>query len=1105
MAQNIYALLVGINNYPSHIPSLAGCVNDVANVKHYLRDTFGDGANIVELLNSDANRENVIREFRNHLGQAKAGDVVLFQYAGHGAQSKSAPEFSSFSPSGWDEGLVLHDSRSGGNDDLADKELAVLLAELGKNGPHISVWMDCCHSGSATRTAADFSQFKLRQTHSVNAPWPLDSYLDGHYSQMLQSGAPIYLPSSRHILMAACDRKQKAWEGKDRQGVFTQALMETLQNPGQDLSYAGLFLRCREFVRNYVQNQDPQFETYAGFHAYSGFLGQNANGANGGSGRCTVVFDSKSHQWQLNRGAIHGLSTAADRTATLDVYAVEHPESSIGTARTIQVGAQTSPLQFDGFSPQQGQQYEAELTNLPAALMPVALIADAAVSNDIFALLQNTTDQIREFEFVAADSATTYVLRVDAEAWRIEHRETSKLITGARGAVPECALHIFGSLNRIAHWERTLQLQNHHTQLNPADIDFHLVDVDDKDVEHRVNSTDFTFNVQHDGDLFRGKLKAHNTTAQELHFSLLYLAQDYSVAVPCNMAVDPTQQAFEFVFPTGDDDGNDDGNGQESPFIFAGLDDGESESQFFLKLLVSTERVDDFLLKEAGVADFGQVKEFDNATRGMSFGAAPKGKITHDNEWFTKTLSIRVIRQNGAVRSDQDITLADGKITIKANSALTAGVSLASAKTSHRSVAGDSRFYQALEQAGATLVNFSSTRGQDTSVLELSDISVDDTALREHPLKIELDLDLAQDEFLLPLAFDGEHILLTGEPSRSDNGRTQISIKQFPDIPDDRRSLGRALKLYFFKTYLKRKNVNRLCWVEYKADGTVERHVAGVAQRVATAQRVLLLIHGIIGDTADIAAGLPEAKDGQGGAVNAKFDLVLTYDYENLNTPIEQTARQLKQQLKDVGLHDTDDRHLTLLVHSMGGLVARWLIEREGGHRFVDHLVMCGTPNAGSPFGKIDGARNITSVLTTLGINAFPAFAPFGGALLYALNRSNAITGCLEQMNADSEFVKTLNASDDPGVRYTIVAADTREYAETSEELAAKLIAKLARGFLFDTLYAAAAHDIAVSVDSIRTVPDDRQPPPNKQTIIGHHLNYFANPESLKTLAAIDW
>jgi hypothetical protein len=53
-------------------------------------------------------------------------------------------------------------------------------------------------------------------------------------------------------------------------------------------------------------------------------------------------------------------------------------------------------------------------------------------------------------------------------------------------------------------------------------------------------------------------------------------------------------------------------------------------------------------------------------------------------------------------------------------------------------------------------------------------------------------------------------------------------------------------------------------------------------------------------------------------------------------------------------------------------------------------------------------------------------------------------------------------------VPYTILAGDIRDYRETADQLAARLIAKVGRGVLFDTLYQDAGHDIAVSLDSIR-------------------------------------
>ena len=65
------------------------------------------------------------------------------------------------------------------------------------------------------------------------------------------------------------------------------------------------------------------------------------------------------------------------------------------------------------------------------------------------------------------------------------------------------------------------------------------------------------------------------------------------------------------------------------------------------------------------------------------------------------------------------------------------------------------------------MLNFSGTRGDNESILELTDIE-NPEALQETPLEVELDTNLAEGEMILPLAFDGEYILLTGEPSKDD-------------------------------------------------------------------------------------------------------------------------------------------------------------------------------------------------------------------------------------------------------------------------------------------------------------------------------------------------
>lgn len=132
MPGSIYGLLVGINDYSPDVGRLNGCLNDVDRFHGYLTDVFSRDVLHIEILrDADATRENIIQQFRSHLGRAKAGDVVVFQYCGHGARWKSAAPFSEFFPGGMDEGLVPEDAnREDRSSFLAMTELHDALAQL---------------------------------------------------------------------------------------------------------------------------------------------------------------------------------------------------------------------------------------------------------------------------------------------------------------------------------------------------------------------------------------------------------------------------------------------------------------------------------------------------------------------------------------------------------------------------------------------------------------------------------------------------------------------------------------------------------------------------------------------------------------------------------------------------------------------------------------------------------------------------------------------------------------------------------------------------------------------------------------------------------------
>jgi len=1079
MRNRIYALLVGINDYPAHVGRLYGCVNDVKRVHDHLFEHYDNDLLRVEVLvDSDATRQNIIDQFRNHLCNARPDDVVLFHYSGHGARCASAEEFAPFYPDRRDEGLVCFDSRNDGGFDLADKELAVLLAEVADNDPHIAVVLDCCHSGSGTRSD-DFTHLAARQTHEISAERPLESYLDGFYKERLALDESLTIPTSQHILLAACRRVQKAWEGKDRSGVFTSALLNVLEQANDEISYASLFQRCRREVRKAADDQDPQFETYRGFNAYNGFLGRQA----ALTGRRHTVFFSDD-VWKLDAGAIHGLPTEPEQPVELAVYTKTEASAALGRAATTQVGAQKSVLELQGFEADPTEQYEAEVTSLPMPPLAVKLTGDSAGIEFLQNSLVELSDETDRFILLTDDETKAdFTLTAEDDAFYLKWSDTEQLIQGAKGYSDYSAHFIFRALQQIGTRQRAIALQNDSTAMNTELVEFKMYEVDEQDCEHELPSNEPTFDIEQEDGEWRqvaATLKATNRSNQPLYMMLVHFADDFGIDVLYNERIEPTDSEF-IVTPGG------------LSVFGLGLEESEgNQASHHFKLIVSTEKVDDFLLQQDKMKlGFIYDPSAERLPKGLTLGH-PRKKRKHENEWFTKDIHISLIRRQGKIATT-DVTFANGNIKIKGHSSLRASVSMSGAKCSSRNVGAGENIHRYLERQGMELLNFAGTRGDEVSVLELTDIE-NAGSIEDNPLELELDVPLAEGEAILPLTFDGEHLIMTGVASQNDDGKTQIQIDSIPDIPDRQRSLRRSLKLYFFKTYLHRTDTSQLGWIEFNADGSFERHLDGLNEQIETSQNILLLVHGLMGNTDTLVKGLVESQQ------IAEFDLVLTYDYENMNTPLSLTAIELKKQLADVGISADDEIQITIVAHSTGGLIGRWLIEREGGNQFIDHLVMFGTPNNGSPFGRVKAVRSIMSVLTTVAINLFPGVAPFGVLLLAALMRSANLTVTLEQAAAGSEFMTSLNTSDDPQTRYTIIAGDVNAI-ETKSNLSSKLTAKLCNQPIFSKIFKDSPHDIAVSQDSSFEIPGNRSPGPETLAIACHHLNYFAESVGVDALA----
>lgn len=135
------ALLVGCN-YPGTKAELAGCANDVQNWRELLTQHFGfQDANIKILVDEGDEYEqptgkNIKRELSHIVKESRPGDVVFFQFSGHGVQVP-ADEDGDFEEDGLDEALCPTDLNLIIDDDLRD-----ILSEL-DSGEEIAVHQGC--------------------------------------------------------------------------------------------------------------------------------------------------------------------------------------------------------------------------------------------------------------------------------------------------------------------------------------------------------------------------------------------------------------------------------------------------------------------------------------------------------------------------------------------------------------------------------------------------------------------------------------------------------------------------------------------------------------------------------------------------------------------------------------------------------------------------------------------------------------------------------------------------------------------------------------------------------------------------------------------------
>ena len=261
------ALLVGINRYKIPGADLRGCVNDVKNMRSVLSRYYGFAdKDIRTLTDLQATKKAMQSEITRLIGKAKAGDVLLFHYSGHGS---NVPDRNGDEADARDE--ILCPTDLDWMDPLLDDWLRVEFDKL-PAGVNFTVIMDCCHSGTNTRAILPLDAKRIERY----LPCPLDLLAteSGRRLRGAVRGLRTELrPASRRgdivnvsmpeLLITGCRSTQTsadAYIGNTYNGALTYNLATAINARKGKLSYKELHALTLQSLKKGRFDQVPQLE-----------------------------------------------------------------------------------------------------------------------------------------------------------------------------------------------------------------------------------------------------------------------------------------------------------------------------------------------------------------------------------------------------------------------------------------------------------------------------------------------------------------------------------------------------------------------------------------------------------------------------------------------------------------------------------------------------------------------------------------------------------------------------------------------------------------------------------------------------------------------------
>jgi len=246
------ALLIGIN-YIGTSSALNGCINDVLNIRQFLKDEFQmedkDMILLTEASGSPAlypTKANILKYMNWLVKDAVAGDKLFIHYSGHGTNIRDT---SGDENDNRDECICPLDYSSSGL--IVDDDLYKILVEPLPKGCQLFGIFDCCHSGTI---------LDLKYNYIFNGNASQDSYNVLVERKAGSCKATVTMVSGCLDNQTSAD----AWIDKKSQGALTYSFLKTyryLKEKNKSVTCQRLMKDLNVFIKRSRYHQIPQLST----------------------------------------------------------------------------------------------------------------------------------------------------------------------------------------------------------------------------------------------------------------------------------------------------------------------------------------------------------------------------------------------------------------------------------------------------------------------------------------------------------------------------------------------------------------------------------------------------------------------------------------------------------------------------------------------------------------------------------------------------------------------------------------------------------------------------------------------------------------------------